>query len=669
VHEDGGGAVEGPARSGGPRGFGHVTGLDGLRGLAVVGVLLYHAGHLTGGYLGVDLFFVLSGYLITSLLLVEHHGDGRIDLRAFWTRRMRRLLPALLGLLVGVAAYARWVARPIDLAGIRGDAIATLFYVANWHTILGGSSYWDISKEPSPLQHTWSLAIEEQFYLVWPLVVFAIAVYLTGRASRVAGPERRARLVAERPEDLRRMVGSIAVSGAVLSFAAVVAFHALGMSDTRIYEGTDTRVGAILGGAALAAWAAGRRDRPAEVARTRWWIEGGALAAAVVLGYLWFTLNGDSLALYRGMLPLASVLAVVVVAAVADPASPVLGRVLSFEPLRALGLISYGLYLWHWPVFLVLDERNGRLPGMDGRVLPEGQLLLAKLVVSLLVAILSYLLIEQPIRRGSLPRPARLPLAIGSAVAVLALVLVATQTDVKGPDTSEVATRGRTVAGAPKVLIVGDSVAQSIARPLVGDSARFDVNVVNKTHLGCSEVAAGVNGVNSGGRLTTSAFPCHEMIDGQIPAIDPDVVFVDIGARPNDKVIVDGTPVGACEPAYQARYEQTLGALIDEAGSGGARVGVATVVHSGERTRRYEGSEERIDCANQAIAAAVEARPNAFVVDLDRFVCPDGAGSCREEIDGGPVRSDGLHFDNGPAGIAVAGWVVDQLKANGLAHG
>ena len=158
-----------------PWGLGHLPALDGLRGAAVAAVLLYHGGYLKGGYLGVDLFFVLSGFLITSLLLSEHRGTGRVNLLEFWRRRARRLLPALFLLLAGVALYATVWARPIDLGGIRSSGLGAVFYVANWQQILHGTNYWDISLSPSPLQHVWSLAIEEQFYLVWPLAVALVA--------------------------------------------------------------------------------------------------------------------------------------------------------------------------------------------------------------------------------------------------------------------------------------------------------------------------------------------------------------------------------------------------------------------------------------------------------------------------------------------------------------
>src|SRR5260370_13714265 len=153
-----------------------VRALDGLRGAAVVAVLLFHAGHLVGGYLGVDLFFVLSGFLITGLLLAEWEHTGEMRLRAFWARRARRLLPALVAMLCGVVAYAAFAAHAIQLGAIRSDSLATLGYVANWHSIIGGHSYWDVFSAPSPLNHTWSLAIEEQFYLLWPLIVVGLAV-------------------------------------------------------------------------------------------------------------------------------------------------------------------------------------------------------------------------------------------------------------------------------------------------------------------------------------------------------------------------------------------------------------------------------------------------------------------------------------------------------------
>jgi len=225
-----------------PRGrtivFGFVPGLDGIRAVAVLGVMLYHGGApmATGWFLGVNMFFVLSGFLITSLLLGEWARRLSIRLGQFWARRARRLLPALLLMLVGVAAYARFFATPGEFADLRLDSLSTLFYVANWHFIVSGSNYFAAAAQPSPLSHMWSLAIEEQFYIVWPPVVLVL-LHL-GRRLR---PSRRLLPVL-----------AAAVLGALASAADMRWSFLHGASVTRLYEGTDTRCQDILVGASLA---------------------------------------------------------------------------------------------------------------------------------------------------------------------------------------------------------------------------------------------------------------------------------------------------------------------------------------------------------------------------------------------------------------------------------
>ena len=212
----------------------HQPALDGLRGVAVVAVLLYHGGVSAagGGFLGVDVFFALSGFLITSLLLAERASTGRIDLKAFWGRRARRLLPALLVVLVFVAVYAAVFARPGELDRIRQDGLSTLLYLANWRMIFGGQSYFESFEAPSPLRHTWSLGIEEQWYLVWPLVVALVLAWWRGAGRRALG-----------------------VMCAVLAAASAVAMAVLasGADDpSRAYYGTDARAQGLLLGALLA---------------------------------------------------------------------------------------------------------------------------------------------------------------------------------------------------------------------------------------------------------------------------------------------------------------------------------------------------------------------------------------------------------------------------------
>ena len=220
----------------------HLPALNGLRALAVIGVVAYHLqlGWASGGYLGVDLFFVLSGFLITSLLLEEWVGTGRVSLAAFWGRRAKRLLPALFLVVAALALYLvlnRLLGGPganglLDLPGLRGDAISTLLYVNNWHSIYAGQSYFAQFSTPSPLQHTWSLAIEEQFYLVWPLVLLLVL--------RVA------------PRMWRRTgVMVTVVLGVASSVLMALLFHP-GSDPSRIYYGTDTRLFDLMAGASIA---------------------------------------------------------------------------------------------------------------------------------------------------------------------------------------------------------------------------------------------------------------------------------------------------------------------------------------------------------------------------------------------------------------------------------
>src|SRR5918992_2342578 len=224
-------------RTTGVIGLPYAPGLDGLRALAVIAVLLYHAelSWLPGGFLGVEVFFVISGYLITALLLTEWWQHGRVDLKRFWIRRARRLLPALYLLLAVTLAYAV-LFLPGEVAGLRGDVIAALGYVTNWYLVLGNESYFEAIGRPSLLKHLWSLAVEEQFYLLWPPV---LALGLGVGATRWR--ERRVLLVA--------------LAGAAASALLMALLYRPEVDPSRIYFGTDTRATGLLIGAALAfAW-------------------------------------------------------------------------------------------------------------------------------------------------------------------------------------------------------------------------------------------------------------------------------------------------------------------------------------------------------------------------------------------------------------------------------
>jgi peptidoglycan/LPS O-acetylase OafA/YrhL/CubicO group peptidase (beta-lactamase class C family) len=345
----------------------YLAGLDGLRALAVVAVLLYHAGYqLVGGYLGVESFFVLSGFLITTLLVADQQRHGRIRLGVFWLRRARRLLPALLLVLVGTLLLCAAL-LPGELRPLGADTLAALLYVMNWKLIVAQQSYFDALSRPSLLQHLWSLAIEEQFYLLWPLACAAGM-----RLLRPAGF-----LVA-------------VLAAAVGSTLLMVALYQTGADLSRIYYGTDTRASALLIGSALAlVWTHERRQ---VLNRRRDAIlEGaGALALALLL-VAYALLHEQHPLLYLGGFQIVTLATAAVIAATTAPGARLLPALLEARPLRWIGRRSYSLYLWHWPIFLLIAPE---VVGPWSRWSAD----LIRIGLTVLLASVSYRFVEQPVR-------------------------------------------------------------------------------------------------------------------------------------------------------------------------------------------------------------------------------------------------------------------------------
>jgi peptidoglycan/LPS O-acetylase OafA/YrhL len=392
----------------------YMPGLDGLRAVAVLAVIAFHLGYgwAPGGLLGVGIFFTLSGYLITDILLSQLARHGHVKLGRFWLARARRLLPALFAMLVIVVAWVT-VFGPAQPQQFRDAVVANALYVGNWQLIFGDVSYFARFAPPGPLNHLWSLAIEEQFYIVWPFLLL-LGVKLVRETPLASG--------------VRPRLAVVTLALALLSAILMAVVYRPSLDPSRVYYGTDTRAFELLFGAALAMVWPSRKLSPRIGAGARATLDALGVAGLVVIALMIWRTDQYSTFLYRGGFVVLSIATVLVVAALAHPASR-LGPALGWKPLRWLGVRSYGIYLWHFPV-IVLTTPGGIANGAE----PLREL--AQLAAIVAIAALSWRYLEEPVRHGAIGRlwkraragewrPGRLSGEGWAAVAVSSLVLVA----------------------------------------------------------------------------------------------------------------------------------------------------------------------------------------------------------------------------------------------------
>ena len=577
---------------------GRFGGLDGLRAIAVGLVLCYHLipGSLRGGFLGVDVFFVISGFLITSLLLREYARSGRIRLLSFWRRRARRLLPALGIVLLVSASLAALVGGDL-LVGIGKQIAGAAFFVSNWVFIATGADYF-ARDTPELFRNTWSLAIEEQFYVVLPLLVILLMKF-RGRLSRI-----------------------LPLLGLGLASAALMAEWSLrGEEATRIYFGSDTHVFGLLLGAALAMLVTRLAPDPAPAALTP--VRQAGLIAATALGlgtlaWLAWTLPEGSPASFQGGFQLATGAALLTVWAVTREGAWA-GRALDVAPLRWVGERSYGIYLWHWPLLLIIGKALG-----PGQVWATA---IITLVCTVLVSALSYRYLEQPVRNFGLRRSLRLMLG-------------------KGPRTTR---RWAVTAGIAGVLVVtvpatayavitappATSAAEAIAR----GQAALDEQAAAEEGAGSEDAAddrAQSDPVTDSGAGSGSGSGAEKAPAGPVVALGTDITAV------GDSVMLASLP--ELETAFP-------GISVDAAVSRGMGAGVGLIAEQADR-----GELRRVLLVGLGTNGPVDPADLDELVRLagNRPVVLVNAHADRDWVPG--VNDELNAFAAGRRGVVVADW-------------
>ena len=637
---------------------------------------------LPGGFIGVDVFFVLSGFLLTSLLVREVDASGTIRLGRFFVRRTRRLLPAMLLLLTSLAIYAAVWANTVELERLRRHGLASLLYVANWLFVSDGTTYTDVVTGASPLRHVWSLSIEEQFYVILAgAIALAAALTATRRTTR--------RCV---------IVGSVVLGAASALWMIIASIN--GSSVDRLYFGTDTRAQALLIGAAL-----GAILRGVPVARSRR-TSTAALLSVAVLVVVSATATENATWMYRGGFTLAALAAGVVI--VAGPATPWIRQALEWRPLRLLGIISYGVYLWHWPVLVILDEARLGLRGSPHRIIV--------LVVTLIVATLSYRLLERPIRQGAIgdrfgPRSTAIGPAFTAAVAAALIIATVGPATLGAEDDEPTVKIGATIAfedprptfalpdttettlpttinqttvpsrlpGPTRVAVVGDSVMHTMIGGRLLSDLQFEPWTVADTVFDTDRIE-----IRNVARPACSFLPgdvAFEQFDGSYESVSllqfcgdwrSDLrSAIELSTDPADVVMVlltndleDRRVDESILTLGSADHTSLLIDFVDEVRAQTAAVDAALVLLVPAPRLKIGTTDamwDREATVRTVFESYASTHAGVSIIDAGRVLCP--AGDCAEPLGNfDPTwRYDGLHFNRSGA-IWMANWLTPQLE-------
>lgn len=614
----------------------HHPGLDGLRGVAVVMVLLFHSGlgWLTGGFLGVSIFFTLSGYLITSLLLTEVEERGRVDYQAFWGRRLRRLLPASLMAISAVVVLTPLLSTAVEESRIRSDAIAGVLYVSNWRYVQAGMSYDELFASMSPLLHLWSLSIEAQMYVIVPLIVVSGAAF---------GLRRR---------------GLAAVMTAAVGISVFISIFLV--DGDRLYYGTDARAAELLVGSLLAClWSGPTRhfDRQRNVekiaANAGQWVPMVGLVAAIVIAYFTTT---SSKWIYSGALGAFALISAVLVIGSMNPGP--LRSVLGTKPFVMIGRVSYGLYLYHWPIFVWMTP--------DRMNIDRVALFAVQVLVTSVVTTISYVFIEAPIRRrrrlvASTRRVTGL--AVVAAVALPLLLLSSYRTVVETEQEVLATVAPQTIPpNSPtpdeslRIVVLGDSTAENLARAFA-DVADPQLGVISAGVIGCPLLS--VERVHDRPGSTQDATYCPDNLETlrrYLREIDAVVIVAGVANQWDfeQPEIADIVRVGSDQ------YVASLTQWMNDAQSILAEAGVPVLIFDAPETRLSDtvlgDEQEAVAAWNAVITMFDEQWISVRRVPFSRYLSDPNSDGGRLE------RPDGVHLDRSFAAELARSTIIPTMR-------